>query len=313
MSNKELLKEILSLRNTTITSPTLKEMQITPSVIESIYKWAESIAAGGTLASYIPELATVDSSKRAISIADLYHNHINIGSGSDTIISFQSVIKPFLYIYALEQGLQPDTISSIEPTAQHFNADPILQPDSHRNRPGHPLNNAGAISSAGAIDDFSNFLAFMRTLTENPELEVIEPIYRSEMATNSNNRAIAYRLVATGRFQTMKQGEKALDFYTKACAIGVKPHEVVNAALVLAAGGIKNGKQIINPNHIVRTINVMNSYGLYENTGEISLLAAGARALSCKSGVSGLIMNVDPGRGAFCTYAPLLDKTGNSL
>ena len=313
MSEKEILKEILSLRNTTITPPTLQDMQITPAVIDAIYLWAKQIAEGGSLASYIPELALIDESKRAISIADLYNNHIDIGNGSETIISFQSVIKPFLYIYALENGLSPDTISFIEPTAQHFNADPILQPESHRNRPGHPLNNAGAISSAGAISDFNDFLLFMRNLTDNPQLQVIETIYKSEMENNSNNRAIAYRLVATGRFDSMQQGEKALEHYTRACAIGVTPNQVVKAALVLASGGIKRNKQIINPNHIVRTINVMNSYGLYENTGEISLLAAGARALSCKSGVIGLIMNVAPGRGAFCTYSPLLDKPGNSL
>ena len=133
------------------------------------------------------------------------------------------------------------------------------------------------------------------------------------MNTNSNNRAIAYRLVATGRFQTMQEAEQAVNHYTRACAIGGMPQDVLQAALTLAAGGMTEGKQVINPNHVVRAINVMNSYGLYENTGEISLMAAGARALSCKSGVSGLIINVDPGRGAFCTYSPLLDAAGNSL
>ena len=40
----------------------------------------------------------------------------------------------------------------------------------------------------------------------------------------------------------------------------------------------------------------------------MTLLAAGARALTC-----GLMLNVDPGRGAFCTYSPLLDSAGNSV
>lgn len=43
------------------------------------------------------------------------------------------------------------------------------------------------------------------------------------------------------------------------------------------------------------------------------MLASGARALSCKSGVGGLIVNIDPGRGAFCTYSPKLDNAGNSV
>ena len=299
--SESLLKSILSLRNTEVIPPTLEAMQITPALLEQIYLWASQTAQGGELASYIPELTCVDSQKKALAIADMYGNTLQTGTGIDTVVTFQSVIKPFLYIYALQQGILPEAISSIEPTAQHFNADPILQPDSHKNRPGHPLNNAGAISSAGAIAHFDHFLDFMRLLTGNERLDYIPEIYHSEMATNGNNRAIGYRLVATSRFNNLHEGELAVSNYTKACAIGVTPKEVVNAALVLASGGKINNKQVIDRNHVVRAINVMNSYGLYENTGQLSLMAAGTRALSCKSGVSGLIMNVDPGRGAFCT------------
>jgi glutaminase len=194
----------------------------------------------------------------------------------------------------------------------HFNTDAVLQPESQKSRPGHPLNNAGAISSSGAIDHFDDFLAFMRRLTGNDQLAVLEDVYLSEMATNANNRAIAMRLVATGRFATIVDGMRALDNYTRACAIGVTPAEITRACIVLARGGKIDGEQVIHENNIVRAINAMNSYGLYERTGEISLLAAGVRALSCKSGVGGLIINIDPGRGAFTTYGPRLDAAGNS-
>ena len=72
------------------------------------------------------------------------------------------------------------------------------------------------------------------------------------------------------------------------------PAEITQACVVLARGGRLNNEQIINENNIVRAINAMNSYGLYERTGEISLLAAGVRALSCKSRVGGLIINIRP-------------------
>jgi glutaminase len=237
---------------------------------------------------------------------------IAVGNGVDVKVSIQSVVKPFLYIYALQKGLALSDISYIEPTAMHFNTDAVLQPESHKSRPGHPLNNAGAISSSGAIDNFDDFLAFMRCLTGNPKLAVMEDVYLSEMATNANNRAIAMRLVATGRFANIVDGMRALDNYTRACAIGVTPSEITAACVVLARGGKIDGEQVISENHIVRAINAMNSYGLYERTGEISLLAAGVRALSCKSGVGGLIINIDPGRGAFTTYSPRLDAAGNS-
>lgn len=307
------LQQILDNRKLALHTLTLDDMGITPLLVRQIYDWAYNYASDGTLADYIPQLARVDDTRAAIVVGDLLGNYIAVGNGLDIKVSIQSVIKPFLYIYALEQGIPPRDISFIEPTALHFNADAVLQPESQRRVPGHPLNNAGAISSAGAIRRWDDFLQFMRTLTDNPRLDTIHDVYQSEMSTNANNRAIAMRLVATGRFRTIADGETALDHYTRACAIGVTPREATTACVALARGGIINGQRVINENNIVRAVNAMNSFGLYEQTGEISLLAAGVRALSCKSGVGGLIINIDPGRGAFCTYGPRLDKAGNSV
>lgn len=308
-----LLESILKIQQETAPCLSLDEMGFSKSLVEKIYNWALQMADYGELSSYIPELANVEAGRTAISVGDLNGNIITTGNGCQVKVSIQSVVKPFLYIYALEQGVPAKSISSIEATAIPFNTDQILLPELHKKRPGHPLNNAGAISSAGSIADFNDFLTFMRLLTGNPGLEIIKSVYDSEMETNSNNRAITYRLVSSGRFSNYREAEDALDNYTKACSLGITTGETVNACLVLAAGGKKDEKRIVKQDHVVRAINVMNSFGLYEHTGEISLLAAGTRALSCKSGVGGLIINIDPGRGAFCTYGPQLDKSGNSV
>lgn len=308
-----LLKQILESRKRLALSSTLMEMGVTEALLNDIYDWSNSMATYGEVASYIPELSKVAPDKTAIVIGDLNGNILSAGNGLDVKVSIQSVIKPFLYIYALEKGVPANQISFIEATALKFNTDAVMQPDQRKNLPGHPLNNAGAISSAGSIAYFDDFLNFMRMLTNNNELNVMNSVFESEMRTNNNNRAIAYRLVETGQFSNQKLGEKALEFYTKACAIGVTVLDATNACLILANGGQKNGLQIIKEDNVVRAINAMNSYGLYEHTGEISLLAAGTRALSCKSGVGGLIINVDPNRGAFCTYGPKLDSAGNSV
>ncbi len=310
---ERLLKHILESRKQLTTSPTLEEMGITQNLLEEVYGWANNMALYGELASYIPELTKVDPNKTAIVIGDLNRNILSVGNGVDVQVSIQSVIKPFLYIYALEKGVPANQISFIEATALKFNTDAVMQPDQRKNLPGHPLNNAGAISSAGSIENFDDFLNFMRMLTGNDNLEVMANVFESEMQTNGNNRTIARRLAETGRFLNQMTSDKALEYYTKACAIGVTAYDITNACLVLANGGRKGDQQIIKEDNIVRAINAMNTYGLYEHTGEISLLAAGARALSCKSGVGGLIINVDPGRGAFCTYGPKLDAAGNSV
>ena len=309
----DLLKTILKRSRKTISSPTLASMGIKKKVIEEIEAWAKRMATYGDLASYIPELTKADPTKTAISIGDLRGNIISVGGGKIIRPSVQSVIKPFLYIYALSRGVPAEDISGIEATASAFNTDRILQPELHERRAGHPLNNAGAISSAGAIDTFEDFLGFMKTLTGNAKLSVLKDVFDSEMKTNNNNRAIAYRLVAAGRFKKQRQGEEALEHYTRACSIGMNTEDALQACLVIASGGKKGTKKLFNEDYAVRAINAMNSYGLYEYTAEISLLAAGTRALSCKSGVGGLIINIDPGRGAFCTYGPLLDAAGNSV
>jgi glutaminase len=307
--NNDLLNKILQKSTKRKTASTLGEMEINQEVVQSVYNWANSMVTGGEVASYIPELSKVDPQKSAISIGDLYGNIISAGNGQDIVISVQSVIKPFLYIYALEQGLLPEDISNIEATARPFNADAILKWETQEKRPGHPLNNAGAISSAGAIKQFEEFLSFMRELTGNPKLDILQNVFESEMKTNSNNQILTHKLVELKRFDTQDEGMLALENYTKACAIGVTTKDAVQACLVLA----DRGRDMIREDNVVRVINAMNSYGLYEKTGEISLLASGTRALSCKSGVGGLIINIDPGRGAFCTYSPLLDEAGNSV
>ena len=157
--NKRLLQTILDNQKRVPQTLSLADMGITEDIVCQIYEWAKPYAVEGELASYIPELANVDPDKSAIVIGDLQGDMITVGNGADVKVSIQSVVKPFLYIYALQKGLAPSDISYIEPTAMHFNTDAVLQPESHKSRPGHPLNNAGAISSSGAIDQLLAFVA----------------------------------------------------------------------------------------------------------------------------------------------------------
>ena len=137
----------------------------------------------------------------------------------------------------------------------------------------------------------------------------------SEMATNANNGAIAYRLVAVGRFHSKEQADKALENYTRACSIGVTVKDLLYASLVLASGGfdLSTNERLVSEDASVRVMNAMNSFGMYEETGRVTLLVAGARANTCKSGVGGYIINTNPDVGAFVTYNPLLNKAGNSV
>ena len=120
--NTQLLQTILDNQKRVPHTLSLADMGITDEIVNQIYEWAKPHAEEGELASYIPELARVDANKSAIVIGDLLGNQIVVGNGVDVKVSIQSVVKPFLYIYALEKGLAPSDISYIEPTAMHFNS-----------------------------------------------------------------------------------------------------------------------------------------------------------------------------------------------
>lgn len=319
MNTSELYGILREGRGGKIRSPTFTDLAVTEAKVKAIDAWAKERIYGAK-ATYIPELASekIDANKTAIAIADLRGNEIVVGDGHQVVGSVQSVIKPFLYLYALSKGASPHKISGVEASALPFNADQILRPELNLSTAQHPLNNAGAISSAGVIEQygsFDDFLYFMRKLTRNPNLAVLGDIFTSEMKTNANNRAIASRLAASGRFEDNEQAENALENYTRACSIGVAVKDLLYASLVLASGGVdvSTGDRLASEDAVVRVMNAMNSFGMYEETGRVALLVAGARANTCKSGVGGYIININPDVGAFATYNPLLNNAGNSV
>ncbi|MCX6821177.1 MAG: glutaminase [Candidatus Aenigmarchaeota archaeon] len=295
--------------------PTLKGMNITKRTITLIDRWAKKMTTYGMLATYIPELKNVNKDLTAIAIGDLHNNRVIVGTGSKIKVSAQSVIKPFLYLYALEKGVSPENIAGMTATFMPFYTDRILRPELKMKIPDHPLGNAGAISSAAAIKNFDDFAEFMSKITGNPNIKILDKIFESEFEVNSNNRAIANRLVSSGCFKNTGEGERAYTNYTKACSLGLTVDDALNASLVLASGGVRiqNNKRIAKMNNAVIVMSAMNSYGLYEQSGLISLIVSGARANTSKSAVSGLIININPGEGAFVTYSPLLNSKGNSV
>ena len=79
----------------------------------------------------------------------------------------------------------------------------------------------------------------------------------------------------------------------------------------LADGGVNpvTGERVIEARNCKRVLAVLATAGLYERSGEW-LYEVG---LPGKSGVSGGIVTVAPGKGGLGTFSPLLDVAGNSV
>jgi glutaminase len=82
-------------------------------------------------------------------------------------------------------------------------------------------------------------------------------------------------------------------------------------AATLANGGVNPLTQepVIDAIHCQHVLAVMVTAGLYESSGDW-LYETG---LPGKSGVSGAMITVAPGKGALATFSPPLDEAGNSV
>ena len=134
-------------------------------------------------------------------------------------------------------------------------------------------------------------------------------MYRSEKATGSRNRAIAYMLDSFGVLDG--DPDDVLDVYFQQCSLLVTTTDLARMAATLARGGINplTGRQVTDHLVVQRTLSVMTTCGMYDAAGDW----VSAVGMPAKSGVGGGITAVLPGQLGIGVYSPLLDAKGNSV
>ncbi|BBZ32439.1 glutaminase A [Mycolicibacterium confluentis] len=266
----------------------------------------------GRLADYIPELATVDPSGFAVSL-QLTDGFVYESGDTATEFTIQSISKPFTYALALERaGFDAvDARIGVEPTGEAFNE---ISVDHRTKAPKNAMINAGAIAAASLMPGstpqarFECILDFYSACAGRT-LEVDEDVYRSEKATGSRNRAIAYMLQSFGMLDG--DPDEALDVYTRQCAIRVTSTDLARMASTLARGGRnpQSGQRVLSGAVVQRTLAVMMTCGMYDATGNW----VSSVGMPAKSGVGGGLLTVLPGQLGIGVYSPRLDDTGNSV
>ena len=120
-----------------------------------------------------------------------------------------------------------------------------------------------------------------------------DEVYESEAATNFRNRGIAHLLHGYGRMYC--DPELATDLYTRQCALRVSARDLAVMGATLADGGVNplTGERAVATGHCRRVLAVLATAGLYERSGDW-LYDMG---LPGKSGVSGGLVTVSPGKG----------------
>ncbi|MGO2860946.1 MAG: glutaminase A [Brevibacterium sp.] len=267
----------------------------------------------GEVADYIPILAEADPAWFGLSLIDntgLVHEVGDV----ETAFSIQSISKAFVFALvcqARSHELVHERIG-VNNTGLPFNS--VMAIELNDGKPMNSMVNAGAIATTALMTGESpaeKWEAIRTGLSEfaGRSLELDGRVYRSEMKTNQRNKALARLLESYGRIIT--DPLDTVDIYTRQCSLSVTAHDLAVMGATLADGGVNplTGTRVVSAEVARDTLALLASCGMYENSGEW-LFEIG---LPAKSGVSGGIVAIAPGKGALGTFSPRLDSAGNSV
>lgn len=279
------------------------------ALLDEVWREAEQHDSGA-VATYIPELARADPLTFGLALASLDGRVYSAGRIDEFTI--QSVSKPFVYALALaDRGI--DTMLKrvgVEPSGNPFNTISV----DDQGRPFNPMVNAGAIVTTSLIagnnqdEQFRRVIDGLSAFAGRP-LDVDERVFASERDTGDRNRAIGFLLKSVGALE--HDVDAVLSVYFRQCAVLVDARDLAVMAATLANGGVNplTGDVVVSAAVVSRVLTVMATCGMYDFAGEW-LYRVG---LPAKSGVSGGIAAVQPGRLGFGAHSPLLDGRGNSV
>jgi glutaminase len=191
-----------------------------------------------------------------------------------------------------------------------------LEKQSHR--PYNPMINSGAIAVSSLIKgkNSSNRLQSILDLFENyvgHAVSVDENVFVSEKKTAHRNRAIANLLKHFNIIEGDSENiiEESLDLYFKQCSILVDTVDLALMAATLANGGVQplTNKKVLQSDSARDILSLMFTCGMYDSAGEWAYTVG----LPAKSGVSGGLLAVVPGKMGIAVYSPLIDERGHSV
>ncbi|MEX0269634.1 glutaminase A [Leptolyngbyaceae cyanobacterium UHCC 1019] len=267
----------------------------------------------GKVADYIPALAQVSRELFGVCVVGV-DGSIHAAGDTDYQFSIQSVSKPFVFALICQVIGEDEARAKLGVNSTGRAFDSVIAITKINQGTSNPMVNAGAIAATSlapgntAADKWQFIQTELSRFAGRP-LTLNEAVYQSEAATNQRNQGIAKLLQAYDRI--FFDSTEATDIYTKQCSLNVTAKDLAVMAATLANGGVNplTQERIIDPVHCQHVLAVMVTAGLYENSGDW-LYETG---LPGKSGVSGGMVTVSPGKGGLGTFAPPLDEAGNSV
>lgn len=267
----------------------------------------------GTVSQVYPALAAVPAGLFGICLAGTGGNVWSAGDASHEF-SIMSVSKPFVFALVCDL-LGPEEARDrlgVNATGLPFNSASAIE--NGRDGRTNPMVNAGAIAATSYVPGHDagarwRFIHDGLSQFAGRRLALDEEVYASASRTNHRNQGIARLLESYGRVYT--DPAEATDLYTRQCSLKVSARDLAVMGATLADGGVNpvTRERVVDPSVCHYTLAVMATAGLYETSGDW-LYEIG---LPGKSGIGGGIVTVSPGKGGLGTFAPSLDRAGNSV
>ncbi|MCK2029051.1 glutaminase A [Microbacterium galbinum] len=267
----------------------------------------------GIVADYIPVLAEVDPELFGLAVIEVGGGVHDAGDAQHPF-SIQSISKMFVYALAIQEHGHERVreIVGVNNTGLPFNS--VMALELNAGHPMNPMVNAGAIATTALMPGETSAEQWERvreglSAFAGRALGLDGVVYASEARTNDRNRALGRLLTSYGRLEG--DSDEVVDVYTRQCALTVTAHDLAVMGATLADGGVNpiTGQRVVSAEVCRDTLAVVAASGLYERSGEW-LFEIG---LPAKSGVSGGIVAVAPGKGAVAGFSPRLDDAGNSV
>ena len=227
--------------------------------------------------------------------------------------TLQSISKVLGYACVLEH-FDDETIIrhvGVEPTGEDF--DSIIKLDRHK-RPFNPMVNAGAIAVTDLLltrfgaEAADRTLAFFAGLFGKDEVSIDEAVLESEQRTGERNRAIAHLLKNLSILENPV--EDVLALYFRHCAVQVTTRDLARLGMTLANGGYPpgGGEPVLCPETLRKLLSVTLTCGMYNYAGQWAYEVG----FPAKSGVSGGMLGIVPGRYGIGVFSPRVDDKGSS-
>lgn len=295
----------------------MKNITITKSKIQQAVQEAYAEVKdlkGGINAHYIPYLANIDPNLFGITVTLADGTQFSVG---DTEYKFgiESVSKVPTAILIMREYGAKTVMEKIGADATGLPFNSIFAILLEKDHPSTPLVNAGAISACSMVEPTGQSDAKWAKIVGNiTELagsapQLIDELYKSESATNFQNRSIAWLLKDYNRIYD--DPAMSLDLYTRQCSLGITAEQLSVMAATIAFQGYnpKSKTQIFDPELSAKITAMIAAVGFYQNTGDWMYTSG----IPAKSGVGGGVLGVYPGVMGIAAFAPPLDPAGNSV